>query len=188
MWRDSSWRECRLLGHADAVDPHWPGDVFDLLFAQIMKRKRKPAAYVIVNSIGQEHPAWLGQSLNSRSDIDAIPVQIVVFDDHVTQIDPNPEVNTIIHLDAGVPSIYCLLDLDRTPHSIDDTGKFDQQAIPCGLDDPSMVLGDFGINEFATQSFEALKGAFFVRPHQPRVTGNISGKDRGETAGLAHST
>jgi hypothetical protein len=81
--RDSSWRGCRLVGYADAVDPHWPGDVFDLLLTQIMKRKGKPVTYVIVNSIGKEHSARIGQSLNSRSDIDTIPLQIVIFDDHV---------------------------------------------------------------------------------------------------------
>src|SRR5215467_2866255 len=163
----SRGRGCRLISHADGVDPHWPGDVFDLLLPQIMKSKGKPIANLIVNRTGDEDPAWVGQCLNSRSDIDTIPVQIVIFDDHVAQIDPNPKVNTVMHLDAGVPPSYCLLNLDRTPHSIDYTGKFDQQAVPCGLDDPPMVLGNFGINEFATQSFEALEGAFFVRPHQP---------------------
>src|SRR5271167_1749623 len=49
-----------------------------------------------------------------------------------------------------------------------------------------MVLGDFRIEEFAAQRFEASEGAFFIRPHQPRIARHVGGKDRGETAALAH--
>jgi hypothetical protein len=31
------------------------------------------------------------------------------------------------------------------------------------------MLGDFRIEEFAAQRFEAFERAFLVRPHQPRI-------------------
>jgi len=48
------------------------------------------------------------------------------------------------------------------------------------------MFGDFRIDEFAAQRFEAFERAFLVRPHQPRIPRDIGGEDRGETAGLAH--
>src|SRR6266851_9107681 len=34
---------------------------------------------------------------------------------------------------------------------------------------------------------EGYESGFLVRPHQPRIPRDLSGEDRGETAGLAHS-
>jgi hypothetical protein len=44
-------------GGANPIDSHWPGNVLDLLRAQILKHKGQPVAHVIVNRIGDEHPA-----------------------------------------------------------------------------------------------------------------------------------
>ena len=49
-----------------------------------------------------------------------------------------------------------------------------------------MVLGDFRIDELAAQRLEAFERAFLIRPHQPRISRHIGGKDRGEPARLAH--
>ena len=53
------------------------------------------------------------------------------------------------------------------------------------LDDAAVVLGDFRIEKVAAQCLEAFVRAFLVRPHQPRIAGNIGGEDSGEAAGLA---
>jgi hypothetical protein len=55
------------------------------------------------------------------------------------------------------------------------------------LDDAAVVLGDFRIDELMAQRFEAFEGAFLVRPHQPRIPGDIGDEDRGKTAGLART-
>jgi hypothetical protein len=43
------------------VDPHRPGDVLDLLFAQILKDKWQPVAHLIMNRIGDEYATGIGQ-------------------------------------------------------------------------------------------------------------------------------
>ena len=53
-------------GRANPVDAHWPGDVLDLLLAQILKNKGKPVADMIMNRIGHEHPAGVGQGFDPR--------------------------------------------------------------------------------------------------------------------------
>jgi hypothetical protein len=72
-------------------------------------------------------------------------------------------------------------------HCIDDARKFDQEAVASGLDDAAAVLGDLRIDKLAAQRLEAFERALLVRPHQPRIPCHIGGKDRGESADLAHA-
>jgi hypothetical protein len=45
----------RTGGSAHSIDPHWPGNVFDLLLAQIIENKGQPVAHVVINRVGDEH-------------------------------------------------------------------------------------------------------------------------------------
>src|SRR5689334_14574990 len=45
---------------SDPVHPHWAGDILDLLLAQIIKDQGQPVAHVVVNRIGDKHPAGIG--------------------------------------------------------------------------------------------------------------------------------
>src|ERR1700730_15999299 len=69
------------------VHPHRAGNVLDLLLAQIHKDKGQPVADVIVNRIGDEHPAWIGQGFDACRDVDAVAIEVVALDDHVAEID-----------------------------------------------------------------------------------------------------
>jgi hypothetical protein len=53
------WWRSRLggiAGVANPVDPHWPGDVLDLVLAEILKRKRQPVADVVVTVLETSTP------------------------------------------------------------------------------------------------------------------------------------
>jgi hypothetical protein len=65
-----------VLCHANAVDAHWPGNVFDLLLAQILKDEGQPVAHVVVDGIGDEHLASIGQSFDPRGDVDAVAMAL----------------------------------------------------------------------------------------------------------------
>src|SRR5215831_10113770 len=45
---------------ADPVDPDRPDNVLDLLLAEILEDKEQPVAHVVVDRIGDEHPAGVG--------------------------------------------------------------------------------------------------------------------------------
>jgi hypothetical protein len=72
---------------------------------------------------------------------------------------------------------------DRASHRIDDTWKFYQHAVAGGLDEATLVLGDFRIEEFATQCSEAFEGAVLVGADQPRIARHIDREERGKAAG-----
>jgi hypothetical protein len=173
-------------GIADPIDAHRPGNVFDLLLAEILKGKGQAVAHLIMNGIGDEHPAGICQGFDPCRDVDAVAIEIVAVNDHVAEIDADAQLNAVVRRDAAVPVGHRLLHLDRATHRIDGAGKLHQQAVASGLDDAAMVLGDLWIEEFAAQRFEAFERALLIRPHQPRIPRHIGGEDRSETAGLVH--
>src|SRR5580704_6629277 len=175
-------------GRAHPVDPHWAGNVFYLLLAQILEDKGQPVAHVVMHRIGDEHAAGIGQGFDPGGDVDAVAVEVVALDDHVAEIDADAQFDAVLRRDTRVPLGYRLLHRDRAAHRIDDAGKFPQQAVAGGFDDAAAVLGDFRIEKLAAQRLEAFERAFLVRPHQPRIPRHIGGEDRGEPAGRDHAS
>jgi hypothetical protein len=147
------------------------------LLSQILEDKGQPVTDVVMDGIGDEHPAGIGQGFDPRSDVDPIAINVVGLDDDVAEIDADTQLDAIVRLDAGVPRGHPLLHFDRAAHRIDDAGKFHQHAVAGGLDNAAAVLGDLRIEELAAQRFEAFVRAFLVRPHQPRIPRDISGED-----------
>ena len=139
-----------------------------------------------MDGIGDEHPAGIGQGFDPRGDIDAVAVEVVALDDHIAEIDADAQFDAVVRFDAGVALRYRLLHRDGAPHCIDDAGKFDQQTVAGGLDDPPVMLGDLRIDELMAQRIQSSERAFLIRPHQPRIPRHIGGEDRSEPAGLAH--
>jgi hypothetical protein len=173
-------------GRTNPIDAYWPGNVFDLPLAQILNDKGQPVADVVVDRIGDEHPAGIGEGFDPRGDVDAVAIEVVTLDDDVAEIYADAQLDAIVRLDAGVPRGHPLLHFDRAAHRIDDAGKFHQQAVTGGFDDAAVMLGDFRIEELAAQRFEAFVRAFLVRPHQPRIPRHIGGEDSGKAAGGRH--
>ena len=83
---------------------------------------------------------------------------------------------------AGISLAHSTLHRDRAGDGLNDTRKFDQDAVAGRFDDAAFVLGDFRIDEFAAMRSEPSQRASLVLAHQPRVAGDIGGEDGGEPA------
>src|SRR6516165_5327979 len=132
-----------IAGVANPVDPYRPGDVLDLLLPQILEDKGQPVAHLVMNRIGDQHPAGISQGLDPCGDVDAGAIEVVVLDDHVAEIDADTQLDTVVRGDSRVALGHRLLHRDRAAPCIDDAGKFDQQSVAGGLDKAPVVLGDF---------------------------------------------
>jgi hypothetical protein len=73
------------------VHPHGPGDVLDLLIAQILKPKGQSVADVVIDCIRNEYPTRLRQRLQPRRDIHPVAENVLLLNDHVAQIDTDTE-------------------------------------------------------------------------------------------------
>src|SRR6516165_12636756 len=160
--------------------PYRPGNVLDLLLAQILEAKGQPVAHLIVDRVGDEHPTGVGQGFDPRRYVDAVAIEVVTLDDHVAKIDANAPFDAAVRGDTRVSLGHRLLHRDGTAYRIDDAGKLHQQAITRGLDDATLVLGDLRIDELAAERLEAFECPLLVRLHQPRIPRHIGGKDRRE--------
>src|SRR5262249_34417468 len=115
--REGQHRDRRLVGQrqrcqwalgggakvVDPVDTHWPGNVLDLLLAQSLEDEGQPISYVIVNGVGDEHPAGIGQRLDPGSDVDPVTIEVVALDDHVTEIDADAKFDAAVRPNPCVP-------------------------------------------------------------------------------------
>ena len=161
---------------------HRLGDVLDLLLAQVLKPEIEQAAHHLMNHIRDADAARPSQTFQPRCDIDAIAVDVVAIDDHIAEVDADPELDAVLGLEVRVVYGDALLNLDRAPHRIDHARKLDQDTITRKLDDAAAMLCDLGFDEVLVQGPKMGVRAGFVRAHQPTVADHVGGEDRGELA------
>src|SRR5262249_49382822 len=142
----------------EAPDMHRPGDVLDLLLAQILKREVELVTHLIVHHPADANPARLGESFEARSDVDPVAVDVPLFDDDIAQIDADAKLDALICRDFVIALARGALDRHRTSHRFDDAGKFHQQSVAGGLDDAAFVLGYFRVDQLAPEYSEARQG------------------------------
>ena len=73
------------------------------------------------------------------------------------------------------------VDLDRAFGGTDDAGKFGEDAIAGGVDDPTSVPGDQR-QDHALMRLEVAHDGGLVFMHEPAVAGDIGGEDGSESA------
>ena len=100
------------------------------------------ASKLLLHSIGNANTPRLRPSLEPRGDVDAIPEQVVAFDDNVTDIYADAKHDAVLGRDVLLMSSHPLLHGDGTRHSIDNGDKFHDCAIAHQLDDTASVLCD----------------------------------------------
>ena len=127
-------------------------------------------------------PPGVGQALEPGGDVDAVAEDVVVLDDHVAEIDADPELDPAGRRHVGVALGHPALDLGGALDGLDDARELDQHAIAAGLDDPALVLGDRGIDQLEPVRPQARERARFVRLHEPAVAHHVGGEDHGEPA------
>jgi hypothetical protein len=135
-----------------------------------------------------EMPSGTARCLQPRSNVDTVAVNVAPIRDHIAQIDPDAEPDPAFFGHPRLTVDHSALDLDRAPDRVDHAWKFGEQTVTGILYGPAPVLSDLRIDYFAEMRFEAFVRTLFVRTHETRVTGHISGKDGGKAARRGHSS
>jgi hypothetical protein len=68
---------------------------------------------------------------------------------------------------------HAALNFDGTAYGIHDAPELNEGAVPCILDDTSVMLNDFGIEKLLSKSFQLRQRAFFVDPYQAARASDI---------------
>ena len=167
---------------AHAIHPHGPRDILQLLLAGIVKGEVQLVAHLVANAAADADAARLGQSFQPRRDVDAIAVDVVAVEDDIADVDAHTEFDPSVVGEAGIALDRSALKLDGAAHRIDDARKLNQHPIPGGLDDPSVMFVDLGVEQGASKRFQACKGSLLVGAHEPAIAFDIDGDDNRELA------
>ena len=113
-------------------------------------------------------------ALKPCSDVDAVPENVIALDQDVTEVNPDPKQHTPVLRDALVALGHHSLHSDSTLDRIDHRGKLKNTPSPVVFTRRPPCFCHEGVGNLAVVA-ECAGGADLVEPHEPGVTGNISG-------------
>ena len=112
------------------------------MLASIFEGEVCLARQLFLHRIGDANAPRLRQRLKPRGDVDAIPEQVVVLHDNVTDVDADAEHDAALGRDLLLMDRDRFLHGDGTGHRIDNGTKFHDCAIAHQLDDTAPMVGD----------------------------------------------
>ena len=121
------------------------------------------------------------KGLEPRSDVHAVPEQVVGLDHHVPDMDANAEFDPAVCRKALVRLSEPLLCLHRALNGIHGARELREHAVARGVGDPAAVLRDEAVQDLPARREQA-KCPDLVRAHQARIAGHVRREDRGELA------
>ena len=134
---------------------------------------------VVVNGLRDADGAGLGERLEPGGDVDAIAKDVVAVDNHVAEIDADPQLQAALGRDRVVDRARGPLHLDGATQRVDDARKIRQHAVARGTDDPPAMRCDQRVDG-AAQLAERSMRAGLILAHQPAETDHIGMQDGGE--------
>jgi hypothetical protein len=171
----------------DAIDADGLGDVLQPLLAARFERERDLLPDLIDDRHRYADTTALGDLLQSRRNIDRVAMAILALDDHIADMDANPEVDSSLRGLAVIASSHATLDRRGALDRIDHAAELDQQPVARQLENAAMMIGDDRLDQFFPMRTQPLKCAGLVATHQRAITGNIGNQNGGEPAFHARS-
>jgi len=92
--------------------------------------------------------ARLGQTFQPRRNVDAVAVDVIIFDDHVAKVDADAEIDPPVVLLIGTAFHYAFLGFDSALDGINDACELDQQSITRSLDDATPSARNGRLDQF----------------------------------------
>ena len=104
-------------------------------------------------------------------------MDVVLLDDHVAEVDADPESYPTIVRKAHIPPSHRRLDGKRVAHRIHRASELDQDPVAHGLDDAPAVGCDPWADQLGVQAPETNTRSFLVSLYQTTVTDHVGGQD-----------
>ena len=162
----------------DAEDADRPEDVLDALFAEVLERDVEPVAHLVPHGGGNADSVRWSELLEARRHVDAIAEDIAVLDDHVAEVDADPELNPSLRRNIRVAPRHPALDLGGALDGVGDALEFHQHSVAGGLDDLPLVLDDDRIDDLEPVGPQPRERARLVGFHQPAVADHVRRENR----------
>src|SRR4029077_20855 len=131
---------------------------------------------------GNGDAARLGNAFQACGDIHAVAVDVVTFNDDVTELPANTTLDASIQWHVRVSLLYSPLNFRSTRHGAHHTREFRQDPIASEFDDTSLMFCDLAVDELSPNALKRSERAGLVRAHQPAVSDDVGGENSSETA------
>ena len=176
------WQSGRLTVDLHASDHkhlHRSLDVLQLDLALVHEAKIELVAHLLMHRACDGDATGLRDALDTRRDIHAVAHQVVALDHDVADMNADAQ--------RQAASVVGFLYRLGAAHRLNSAGELDQEAVTHGLEQPSSVLGDLGLDDLGAQCFELRQRSGLVAAHELRVADHIGYQDRGKAALFGHS-
>ena len=142
---------------------HRPGDVLELLLAEIDEFFLQLVAHLLVSRARQAKPARLANPLEPRGDVDVVAHEIAVsLLDDVAQMNADSKDDALVGRETGVAVDHRALDLDRRADRVDHAPELDDGSVAGALDDAAVMERDGRVDEVAAQRAQTRKRSLLV--------------------------
>jgi hypothetical protein len=170
---------------------NWPVDVLDRPPAEIAERQGHLVAYMLIDPVGHDDRARLGQRLQSGGDIDGVAEHILVGCDDVAQVKTDPKRLTSRLRHCGIPFGHSTLQVDCASNGFDGAAVFNEYPVANSLDDAAMMAAHDRRDQLREMGAQITEGLVLVGAHHAAVSGDVGKQDRREPpvgARIGHSS
>src|SRR5215813_9655658 len=87
------------------------------------------------------------EPLQPRGDVDPIAINALLIEDHVSLVDPNPELHTPLWFDSGIPFGHRFLDSHGAFDHVQHAGEFGHNPIASSGNDSAAIASDHREND-----------------------------------------
>jgi hypothetical protein len=143
------------------------GNILEALLAQISELSPDLAPDLIVGRRRDADAAGFGDALKPRCDVNAVPKNVMLLDDYVTDIDAHVESNALVFRVACFKFVDAILELHSSPNRLDRTRKLRQEPVASVLHDATAVLRDRGFDTAREERCQFDMRSLFVAMHEP---------------------
>ena len=139
-----------------------PLNIFQRLLADVGGVERDLVVDVRENVLGRADAARVGNALEPRGDVHGIAHQIAgVTHHHIANRETDAKDNSPLRGHRRIARIVGTLNSDSAARCIDRAGKFRQDGVAGGVEDPPLMLRDEA-GELGRDLAKAAHGIFFV--------------------------
>ena len=145
------------------------------------------STHLPIGVLGEANGARLGDTLQSRGDVDAVAHQVAVaLLNYVAEMDADAELDAALGRKAGVPLDHAVLHLDGAANGIDHASELYEDAVAGSLDDTAVMQGDGRVDQIAAERAQPRKRPLLVGSGKLAVSGYVRRENCRELPGLGH--
>ena len=152
------------------------GNVLQTVLTDVIEWNFDDLANLIVDGLRDTNSSSLGQLFEANSDVHAGAVKIVLFGDHIPEVNADAELHLSVLGDGIVTLRNLVLDFDSAANGLNDAGELCDDAVPCAAEDVTAMRGDRLLHH-STVHAQSSCGGFFIKLRKTAIPLHIGSEN-----------